>query len=155
LLEKYGIEESDFSGNDLVYISRSDAKIRKIINETEVFQFLQELGFEKYVLSEMSFKNQIKLFVEARVIIGPHGAAFTNVMFCKGNASLLEIYPKKYYDQGFVMLSAAREVQRDELIEDNQAYKACFRVNMENFKQRVEKILRRDEISVMHEQKGK
>ena len=37
--------------------------------------------------------EQVYLFNNAKIIIGPHGAAFTNLIFCKKNTKVIEIKP--------------------------------------------------------------
>ena len=68
----------------LVYIGRGDASTRRLLNEQELFStVLQPLGFHAHQLSKMSVASQISLFAGARIIVGLHGAALTNLVFCK------------------------------------------------------------------------
>ena len=78
------------------YIDRSDARsnhsyLRSISNEYEVKEFLQEKGFEKIILSNLDFIDQVKLFNNAEYIVGLHGAGFANIVFCKKNTNILEM----------------------------------------------------------------
>ncbi len=88
-----------FSGNlnntskKNIYISRSDAKQRKIINEHELINKLKNLNFEIIRLSELTFLDQIKLFNSAKCIVGLHGAGFTNLIFSNPGTSVIEIFP--------------------------------------------------------------
>ena len=66
---------------------------RHIENDKEVFDFLKQKGFSKYRTGELSFFEQIYLFNNAKFIIGAHGAAFTNLTFCKPNTNIIEIKP--------------------------------------------------------------
>jgi capsular polysaccharide biosynthesis protein len=75
----------------LLYISRDKAKRRKITNEDDVFELLASKGFEKVSLENMSLKNQVKLFQQARVVIGCHGAGLTNIMFMQKNQTVIEL----------------------------------------------------------------
>jgi capsular polysaccharide biosynthesis protein len=54
---------------------------RCVVNETEVLDALRPLGFEPYNLGAMSIDEQIELFLDARMVIGPHGAGFGNMVF--------------------------------------------------------------------------
>lgn len=82
-----------------IYIDRSDSVtnniFRKIINEKEVIDFLISKNFKIIKLSEFSFLDQVSIFNNAKYIVGLHGAGFANVIFCKKNANVLEIKPKK------------------------------------------------------------
>jgi len=78
-----------------VYIDRSDSesnikKLRSIINEKEVKDFLKNRGFEFISLGHFSFKEQIKIMNNAEIVVGLHGAGFANFCFCKPKTKILE-----------------------------------------------------------------
>ncbi|MEA5573192.1 glycosyltransferase family 61 protein [Calothrix sp. UHCC 0171] len=73
-----------------IYISRSQASGRRVINEDEVMQFLAPYGFVSYSLETMNFMEQIQLFSSAEIIIGPHGAGFTNIIFSQKQPIVIE-----------------------------------------------------------------
>ena len=78
------------------YIDRSDsdanyASYRKINNETEVKSKLQSSGFEIIQLSSLSFLEQVKLFNNAREIVGLHGAGFSNLTFSNQGTKVIEL----------------------------------------------------------------
>ncbi len=74
-----------------VFISRRKALGRRIANENEVLEALEPLGFETYVLEDMSYVDQVKLFAQAKIIIAPHGAGLTNLIFAD-NPIILELF---------------------------------------------------------------
>lgn len=74
-----------------ILISRRNALSRRIFNEDEVMDALTPLGFSAYVLEEMSFTEQVKLFAQAKMIIAPHGAGLVNILYAK-NASVIELF---------------------------------------------------------------
>ncbi|MDC3099641.1 glycosyltransferase family 61 protein [Candidatus Pelagibacter sp.] len=78
-----------------IFIDRSDSKLPhcKLINNTEIKNFLISKGFKVLKLSKFNFKKQISYFENAKVIIGPHGAGFANLTFCKKNTEVIEIKP--------------------------------------------------------------
>ena len=77
-----------------VYISRRDASLRKLVNEEELISALQQRGFEIVTPSELSFAGQVALFNEAGVIIGPHGAGLTNIVFAPQCCVFIELTDK-------------------------------------------------------------
>jgi len=96
LKETFLTKAESFDANDKVLIDRrDDTKFNhcQIINDEEVFQFLKSKGFSKYKVGQLSFKNQIHLFHNAKIIIGPHGAAFANLAFCKPQTKVIEFKP--------------------------------------------------------------
>ena len=50
-----------------------------------------EKGFKIVTLSNLDFREQIKIFNNADVIVGLHGAAFANLCFCKPGTKVVEI----------------------------------------------------------------
>ena len=96
LKETFLTKAESFDANDKVFIDRrDDTKFNhcQIINDEEVFQYLKSKGFSKYKVGQLSFKNQIHLFHNAKIIIGPHGAAFANLAFCKPQTKVIEFKP--------------------------------------------------------------
>lgn len=82
---------------DLLFISRRDARNHALLNELEIEQELTRRGFRTVVLSEMSFADQVRCFSRARVIVGPHGAGLTNLIFAPPGAAVVEITNTKLY----------------------------------------------------------
>jgi hypothetical protein len=74
-----------------IYISREDAFLRRVANEGEILSLLQKYGFEKVILSSLTFKEQLSLFRSAEMVIGPHGAGLTNLVWGE-NLSVLELF---------------------------------------------------------------
>jgi len=76
-----------------LYISRQDAGKRRVINEGELLPILERYGFEVICLRSLSFVEQVKLFSEAEIVVGPHGAGLANLMFCSAGVKVLELVP--------------------------------------------------------------
>lgn len=79
------------SGRRRLYISRRDAQWRRLTNEDELLAALEPLGFEIVVPGDLRFDEQIKLFGEADIVIGAHGAGLTNILFAPATALVLEL----------------------------------------------------------------
>ena len=50
----------------------------------------------KVELSHLSFKEQAEHFLAADVVVGPHGAGFSHLVFCKPQTPVLEIFSPAY-----------------------------------------------------------
>ena len=88
------IEENpvtDKSSPKRIYISREDATRRRVHNFDEVHELLQSFGFAEYKLSDHSVREQVALFANADVIVSPHGAGLTNIIFST-SASIIELF---------------------------------------------------------------
>ena len=66
-----------------------------LINENEVKNFLINKGFKSIILGNLHFSDQIKIFNNAEIIIGLHGAGFANMCFCKPGTKIIEIKSNK------------------------------------------------------------
>lgn len=82
-------EKRSFSSK--IYISRSKAAGRQVINEADVLQALLPFGFVAYTLENMSFSDQVRLFSQAEIVVAPHGAGISNIIFSQ-NLILIELF---------------------------------------------------------------
>ena len=64
-------------------------------------------GFEVVTLSGISFAHQVRLFNEAEIIVGPHGAGFTNAVFAQPGATLIELLSPNWMHGCFWALASA------------------------------------------------
>ncbi|WP_175416370.1 DUF563 domain-containing protein [Natrinema versiforme] len=64
-----------------IYVSRRDATTRKVINEVELMNAIRKYGFELYVPGKLSFQDQVQLYSQADMVVGPHGSNLANIVF--------------------------------------------------------------------------
>lgn len=83
-----------FDRENRIFISRSDASVRQIANMEEITPILERFGFTQYILSELSVSEQIELFSNAEIVVGPHGAGLTNVIYSSG-IDVVELFGDK------------------------------------------------------------
>ena len=98
LRERFIDMAKKFDNNELVYIDRSDSINNrcKLINNDEIIDIVEKKGFKSYRVSDLKFFEQIYLFKKAKVILGPHGAAFSNLIFSSKGLKLFEIIPSEH-----------------------------------------------------------
>jgi capsular polysaccharide biosynthesis protein len=86
-----------------LFITRKDAPSRRLLNEDEVFAALRGTypDLERVSLAGMSLQDQIALFAEARVVVGPHSQAFRNLLYCEGALSLQLVPGHRAPDNGY------------------------------------------------------
>lgn len=97
LFNKFFSFDQSQPSDELIYISREDALIRRLSNEKELITLLQPFGFRTVLLANLSFEAQVQLFRRARTIIAPHGAGLTNLLFCKSGVKVIELIPSNKY----------------------------------------------------------
>jgi len=85
-----GIDMPDDQSNR-IYVSREKANRRRVANRDELLEMLLEFGFESYVLEDLSVTEQAKLFANAEIVVGPHGAGLTNLMYSQETA-VIELF---------------------------------------------------------------
>ncbi|WP_191967129.1 MULTISPECIES: DUF563 domain-containing protein [Haloferax] len=99
------LPDVDTTFSKRVYISRADASRRRVQNEEEVIDLLESRGFEAYEPGRFSLEEQIKLFAGADIIVGPHGLAYVNLMFCDSDTSVVELFAQDGCDESYFVLA--------------------------------------------------
>ena len=84
----------DAGSSGLLYVSRNEARMRRLLNEEAILPTLRDLGFEIIRPGEMPLATQVEKFRNARVVLAPHGAGLTNILFCRPGTTLIEIFPR-------------------------------------------------------------
>ena len=73
-----------------IYISRAGR--RKIANEAALITLLKRYDFTIIDDKPRSVAEQVDIYKSASFIIGPHGASFTNIIWCEPGTHLLELF---------------------------------------------------------------
>ena len=74
-----------------IYLSRDKLGSRCVANESELVQYLEANGFTTIYPEEMTIRAQIEVFTNAEIIVGPHGSAFTNLIY-SSNCQVVEFF---------------------------------------------------------------
>jgi capsular polysaccharide biosynthesis protein len=78
-----------------IYISRRQAPGgRRILNEEAVRACVEAQGFTVYLLETLAISEQIALFYDAEIVVAPHGAGITNILFAAA-ITLVELHPTR------------------------------------------------------------
>ena len=72
-----------------IFISREDAKTRKLVNAEKLLIALK--GWETVTLENLSIKEQVRCFSEASHVVSTHGAGLTNLLWCEPGTKVIEI----------------------------------------------------------------
>jgi capsular polysaccharide biosynthesis protein len=95
-----------------LYISRSRAVGRRIVNEEEVFSYLQdEYGFERIYSEDFSMGDKVRLFGQAECIAAPHGGGVTNIIFSGAGGKVLDIFPPGDFDTFFWSMANSNKME--------------------------------------------
>jgi capsular polysaccharide biosynthesis protein len=79
----------------IIYISRANAAQRRIANEPALLGAIADVfpSCEVVEPERLNLAAQASLFNSARVVIGPSGGAFTNLLFCRPGTIVVAICP--------------------------------------------------------------
>lgn len=76
-----------------IYLSRGDNRRRILVSEDLLIDRLLALDFQVLDPASLTIDDQIACFKNADVVVGPTGAAFANVLYCRPGTQVIEIQP--------------------------------------------------------------
>ncbi len=80
---------------------------RYLSNEPLLLKRLSSLGFECIDCSQMHFQEQVLRFSHAKIVVAPHGAALSNIAFVSADCTVVDLLPRNYSSDAYLMLSLA------------------------------------------------
>ncbi len=92
-----------------VYISRAGR--RRVVNEDELIAMLRDYDFTIIYDEPRSLAEQVSMYKNASFILGPHGASFTNVIWCEPGTHLLELFSPRYVPGFFRYLAQIMDMR--------------------------------------------
>ena len=75
-----------------IFISRSKARWRHLLNEDEVLAFLEPMGYERVYMEDFDIREAARIMAEAEAVIAPHGSALANFVFATQGTKILELF---------------------------------------------------------------
>lgn len=105
LLRKYLMPPATTKGPQLLYLARMGR--RRCLNDAEIVKRCLDLGFTVVDESSRTIAEQIELYRDARVLAGPHGSAFTNMIWAQRGARIVEMIPSTFDVEYHEHLSAS------------------------------------------------
>ncbi|MEO8617238.1 MAG: glycosyltransferase family 61 protein [Luteolibacter sp.] len=94
LLRQQLIPPAHQKGPERLYLSRSGR--RRCLNDKAIIERCKELGFVVVDESSRTIAEQISLYRDARILFGPHGSAFTNMVWAAPGAHIIEMIPSTF-----------------------------------------------------------
>ena len=99
---------------DCIYIRRnSNNKLngRYLENEEGLIHELGLIGVRAVELDNLSFKDQVSLFNNAKLVIGISGAGLTNIIFMEKSSNVIELIPRDEVKWHFITLAIYRSLK--------------------------------------------
>lgn len=136
--------ESKYNNKNIYLTRKNTAQFhngilkRHMINEDILMETLKEYDFEYVILEELSFKEKIQLFMNAKTIISTHSGGLTFITFCKKDANIIEIlkngalgFPHYHYITIAKILNLKNYKNYNNIVEDRLGN---FNLNIQEFK---------------------
>jgi len=99
-----------------IYISREQARRRRVLNEEELWTQLAARGFVKVHLEALTWREQINAFRGAQVVVAPHGAGLANLVFCRPGTRVVELFRRDYVNGCYWQLAALKELEYSAMV---------------------------------------
>ncbi len=87
---------SSSAHGERIYLTRENARRRRVSNDAELWSLLHAAGFAKVQLEDLTWAEQINTFRQARFIVSPHGAGLANLAFCRHGTRVVELFNPAY-----------------------------------------------------------
>ncbi len=133
LREKFlPIADKSYASPKRFYVRRVGAN-RGIVNEQEIIDELSSRGWAIVDCAQLTFAQQVKLFYDADEICALHGAALTNLLWCKPGCKAYELVAGNYQNGVFEGIAQTVGVNHRHLInEADSGFRA--RVDIQEFR---------------------
>ena len=89
-----------------LYIDRRGSQNRPLTNEAAVIDALTPRGFIAVRLEDYALSAQIALFAQAQIIVAPHGAGLTNLVYAGRQTKVIELLMDAWVNWCFRRLAA-------------------------------------------------
>jgi len=127
-----------------IWVSRKLSKHRKISNENELYQILKKYNYDIVYPEKLSFKEQVNLFSNTKVISGLHGGGLTNMLFMKKNSIVFELRRENdNVNNCYFSLASELDLKYYYSLEtklDDDLYVGDVHVNVDNFRSILDMI---------------
>lgn len=77
-----------------IFLARKPHTVRAY-NQNEILEYFEQQGFSPLYLEDYSFLEQVRIFYQAKFIVGPTGAAWSNIIFSQADTQALSWLPEQ------------------------------------------------------------
>ena len=124
-----------FKCSKKIFIDRSGSRFNhcQIFNQKPINKWVKKNDLIIYKPEKLPFKKQIHLFKNASIILGAHGAAFTNIIFCKPGTKVIEIIPANHPNRKCERICKILKLKYFRIVtkSDNSNKNFPFRIHLE------------------------
>ncbi|MDT2024440.1 glycosyltransferase family 61 protein [Methylocella sp. CPCC 101449] len=124
-----------------LFVGRQGSKLRRLINEDAIAAMLAAEGFESFAPDANDQRGQIEAFRDADVIVAVHGAALTNLLFCRPGTRVVEIFPENFIKSPYFWLSRRLGLEYSAVFGGKGDYWQAFSVDPVRLQAEIRQIL--------------
>lgn len=132
IFKKYYNEKS-LAKKKTYLLRKNTSNKREILNEKELAQELIKLNFNIIDLSKLTIKEQAKVISDSEIIVSPHGASLTNLIFSKQRITLIEIFHESYINPVFQTICKEKNINYHSYIVRSKAINKNYSIEVKNF----------------------
>jgi hypothetical protein len=105
------------TASNRIYIRRSNR--RCIVNEYELITALKKFNFIVIEDKDRTIMEQMSIYHNASFILGPHGASFSNIIWCDPGTHLFELFSRNYMPDFFLYLTTVMDMKYSAYYEES------------------------------------
>jgi capsular polysaccharide biosynthesis protein len=106
-----------------IWVERGkNASGRDVINKEEVYSCINRYDFTTIDFGQYTFRQQIGIDREMRVMLGPHGSAFAHCSFMKACGQVVEIFSPFYINPSVIQLCQVMQHSYNQIVPLNQKF---------------------------------
>ena len=129
-----------------IYVTRKNARFRKIKNENELIKCLQKYNFHVLDFDNIKFEEERKICLNVDIFISIHGSGLTNQLLMSSELKVLELRHVKSTQNTFFSLASALEndyyyLNCDPAQKQASIHSADLNVDIGKFKKLIKEII--------------
>lgn len=108
-----------------IYVARSGGTHRSIMNEVKVISALEKMGFTIVYPGKLTFVEQVALFANAKLIVGPTGAGMANIVFAKPDCKIAILAAATHSANYYLFAQLAQYAGQEIVYVGGKPFKPC------------------------------
>lgn len=86
------------AGGRKLFLSRRTRSWRRLVNEDEVGEMLEAMGFETVFAEDISLEAQVRMYQSAEIVVAPNGSALLNAIFAPRGAKIIVLGQRELFN---------------------------------------------------------
>lgn len=114
---------NETGAGERIWVDRGNSAAgRDMVNKEEVYSCIDKYGFHRVDFGELTFRQQIGIDREMRVMAGVHGSAFVHCGFMNAYGTVVEIFSPNHINPSVIQLCRTMGHFYHQIVPTNQDY---------------------------------